>query len=41
MCEFVDDARFDIPTTATSVSYIEQGLTGTIPTQVGEGWGAV
>ena len=34
MCEFVDDSRFDIPTTATSVSYIGQGLTSTIPTQV-------
>ena len=35
MCEFVDDARFDIPTTETRLSYSGDDLTGTIPTEFG------
>ena len=35
MCEFVDDARFNFPTSMTTIDYSNQQLTGTIPTEFG------
>ena len=35
MCEFVNDTRFNFPTSMTTINYNDQQLTGTIPTEFG------